>query len=114
LVRWWFEQIGFWGEPGTAAPGENSPAPLRPYTFPSENSLAEYKLKYPRGFNTSFTHQNSAEYSILANQNDILYRRMNHAYAGLIISGLGGLFIGIVLTTMYHRHNQRKFGYMPL
>jgi len=48
--RGWFESIGFWGAPGTAAPDEVTGAvPVSPINVPTLESLAAYHQHYPAG-----------------------------------------------------------------
>jgi hypothetical protein len=45
-IRWWYEQIGFWGAPGTKAPSEDAPAPIYPINVPSYETPEIYQEKY--------------------------------------------------------------------
>ena len=53
--RWWFEQIGFWGAPGTAPSDEISPVGIRAINVPAEISPDAYKERYPNGFTASYS-----------------------------------------------------------
>lgn len=53
VPRWWFEQIGFWGAPGTPPADDPKPRPIRPINIPSEESPAAYEDKYPRGMDNT-------------------------------------------------------------
>ena len=55
FCRWWFEQIGFWGAPGTAPSDEVSPVGIRAINVPAENSPDAYKERYPNGFTASYS-----------------------------------------------------------
>jgi hypothetical protein len=45
--RMWFEQIGFWGPPGTPPPDEEKPIPIKPNAVLSLPSPEAYKAAYP-------------------------------------------------------------------
>jgi hypothetical protein len=52
--RWWFEQIGFWGPPGTPPPDEEKPIPIKPMTIPTMSSPEAYKEAYPNGYDEPY------------------------------------------------------------
>jgi hypothetical protein len=58
--RWWFEQIGFWGAPGTAPPDEESPIGILAINVPAESSPEAYREKYPEGFKAPYTASSSS------------------------------------------------------
>ena len=51
--RGWFEQIGFWGAPGTPAPGA-TPVGIKAINVPSLPSMAAYSAAYPRGYDEPY------------------------------------------------------------
>jgi hypothetical protein len=53
--RWWFEQIGFWGAPGTAPPDEAAPIGIHAINVPAEPSPVAYQEKYPDGFTAPYS-----------------------------------------------------------
>lgn len=109
--RWFFESIGFWGEPGTPPPREQSPSPLRRYTFPSRNSLLEYRAEYPHGYNDTVNYANKQEeYAVWAQQ----FRGKNNTVFIALTSSIFGIGVGFWLATMHHRRNMQKIGYMPI
>ena len=55
ICRWWFEQIGFWGAPGTAPSDEVSAVGIRAINVPAESSPDAYKERYPNGFTASYS-----------------------------------------------------------
>ena len=54
MPRWWFEQIGFWGAPGTPPPDDPHPRPILPINVPSEDTSEMYKKKYPMGLAAAY------------------------------------------------------------
>lgn len=58
--RWWFEQIGFWGAPGTAPADEESPIGILAINVPAESSPEAYREKYPEGFKAPYTASSSS------------------------------------------------------
>jgi hypothetical protein len=46
LFRWWYEQVGYWGAPGTKAPGDEAPVPILPLNVPSLESIDAYEERY--------------------------------------------------------------------
>jgi hypothetical protein len=53
--RWWFEQIGFWGAPGTPPGDELAPIGIHAITVPAEATAAAYREKYPEGYESPYT-----------------------------------------------------------
>jgi len=47
VPRWWFEQIGYWGAPGTPPKDDPVPRPIHPINVPSA-SQSDYAEKYPK------------------------------------------------------------------
>lgn len=58
--RWWFEQIGFWGAPGTAPADEAAPIGILAINVPAETSPEAYREKYPEGFKAPYTATSSS------------------------------------------------------
>ena len=58
--RWWFEQIGFWGAPGTPPADESAPVGILAINVPAEPSPEAYRERYPDGFGTPYTSSISA------------------------------------------------------
>lgn len=54
VPRWWFEQIGYWGAPGTPPADDPVPRPIMPINVPTEDSRADYLSKYPRGLEAAY------------------------------------------------------------
>lgn len=50
IPRWYLEQIGYWGPPGTKAPSAEKSSDIYPINVPSEDSLEIYQQKYPNGY----------------------------------------------------------------
>eukprot|EP01041_Mallomonas_annulata_P009869 gene9869-20534_t len=48
VPKWWLEQIGYWGAPGTPPAGE-LPIGIKPINIPGERSMDDYKKLYPNG-----------------------------------------------------------------
>jgi hypothetical protein len=46
VTRWWYEQVGYWGAPGTKAPSEDSAVPVYPINVPSYETPEIYQEKY--------------------------------------------------------------------
>lgn len=104
VPRWWFEQIGFWGAPGTAAPGEKEATPIYPLNVPSEDSQKNYEQKYPKGYYQPYPERSSDKIG-------------NGAKSGsnmliVICSGTIGAFLGALIT--YLIINQNKSLYLPI
>jgi hypothetical protein len=104
VPRWWFEQIGFWGAPGTAAPGEKEATPIYPLNVPSEDSQKNYEQKYPKGYYQPYPERSSDKIG-------------NGAKSGsnmliVICSGTIGAFLGALIT--YLIINQKQNLYLPI
>jgi hypothetical protein len=52
--RWWMEFVGFWGPPGTPAPGKATPEGVTPMVFNTQATQAEYQQLYPEGTSTKY------------------------------------------------------------
>ena len=52
--RWWLEQIGYWGAPGTPAPSEGSPVGIQPLSYPTLETKHDYHEIYKRGLNATY------------------------------------------------------------
>ena len=57
--RWWFEQIGFWGAPGTPPPDEKTPVDIYPINIPAMPK-DDYKKIYPNGVDKPYSSMKSA------------------------------------------------------
>jgi hypothetical protein len=55
VSRRWLEQAGFWGPPGTPVADREAPVPIRPISYPTLESIQEYKETYPNGENATYT-----------------------------------------------------------
>lgn len=105
VPRWWFEQIGYWGSPGTASPGQKEASPIYPLNVPSEDSPELYAQKYPNGYYQPYPKRMS--------NNDIgIAAKSGNEMLIVICSGTLGAFIGALITFLIinKKHNQ----YLPI
>lgn len=138
VPRWWFEQIGYWGQLGANAPSEKSPSPVRHYSFPTENSLEAYRAKYPRGYNASVPYYGMSLVVLECIINSSVLMLLMYVYigstlgasategdyftgsssvlpsVGTLLSVMLGMCVGSVVTAMYFQSQKRYAGYSPL
>jgi hypothetical protein len=105
--RWWFEQIGFWGAPGTPPADEVSPVGMLPINVPGEVSPAAYKSKYPMGFSAPYLWSDTTASA-----------HASHA-AGMSLPFIVGIFIvgvamGVGATMLLIKKRGGPSSYLPI
>ena len=104
VPRWWFEQMGYWGAPGTPSPEQKEASPVYPLNVPSEDSKEIYDQKYPNGF--------YHPYPSMRNNNAIAKgAKSGNEMLIAICSCTFGAFLGALITYMIC---QQKQGYAPI
>jgi hypothetical protein len=109
VPRWWFEQIGYWGPPGTPPPDEEKPIPIKPINVPSLQSPAEYEAAYPRGFDQPYPWTpplvaSSSPYSEKSTRNATM--------VSTAVTFIMGITIGGSVVALLMKHSQRS--YLPI
>lgn len=92
VPRWWGEQIGFWGAPGSPPPGDEH-SPVRVLTVPSEESRGDYAMRYPepQGVNLVYEWHSPQEFVALQAENAAYQRNI----ASLSVWVVGAMFLGL-------------------
>ena len=104
VPRWWFEQIGFWGPPGTPSPEDKEASPIYPLNVPSEDSQEIYAKKYPKGFYQPYQNRISQNIGEAAKSgNEMLIA---------ICSVTVGAFLGAFITYLIITTKQNQ--YLPI
>ena len=100
LQRWWLEQIGFWGAPGTPPPDVLAPDGIPVLTVATESSREAYAAKYPDGFGAPYEwvspvayHSALQQIEELEAERDSLQDRLNYLAVGTAIVAVMGLFL---------------------
>jgi Peptidase family C69 len=117
VPRWWFEQIGFWGPPGTPPPDEKEPIPILPINVPTLESPAAYKAAYPKGFYAPYPSTTTQVTSAPADgsgngKKKGMTSAAKETYLSMIIIFIMGVTIGGAVTALFVR--QSRESYLPI
>ena len=93
FYRWWFEQIGFWGAPGTAPSDETAPIGILAINVPAENSPDAYKSRYPNGYTAPYSTASSPIAAVVGSGMSTLVLSVFIFLAGVGIGGGAAMLI---------------------
>ena len=101
VPRWWFEQIGFWGPPGTPSPEDQEASPIYPLNVPSEDSQEIYAQKYPKGFYQPYQNRISQNIGEAAKSGSEMLIAICSVTVGAF---LGALITYFIITTKQNQY----------
>ena len=104
IPRWYMEQVGFWGPPGTPPPDEKKSIDIYPINVPSEDSNAIYAAKYPSGM---YQPYKSSYYSATRSQNN------SSSISDLIFASLVSAALGSIFTYLLLRNRKQQYFQLP-
>lgn len=112
VPRQWMELIGYWGQPGSPPPGQSKPVPVRPISIPSEDSLDDYKKKYPLGLSFTYSWPYNSD---KVNGNSDVISAANHSSVGRALDFVIGIVTGgVVALVIMNLLQRRRHNYLPI
>ncbi len=97
---WWLESVGYWGQPGSSAPGRK-PQPVYPFNTLTEKSQEDYDKKFPHGPYVAYPARGSTD-QVDSQLNSGIFKEVAILFVGLCL--------GVIVTALYFR-NSAQYAY---